>query len=562
MTAPSLDLEQTASHDMPEARTASALIRELAHAHPHRVAETFEGRHRTFAGLDADVTTWAKALMAAGVQRGQAVSILAGNHPNFVTLAFATARVGAFLAPLNTWHTAPELQYTAGHAPSVLLFTIDTLRKQDFRAAWGQVIPELTAQPAQPHWRLNAAQLPALLDVISLDGGLPGATSLEAFLAAGASVTDEDLAAREALNRPEDLMYLLFTSGSTSKPKAVKLHQGHLIENAWWIGDRQGITPDDRAWIATPLFYGVSAMQGLFGALTHGARIVLQEAFEPTEAVKLLEEQQCTVYYGFGNLTRKLLAVPGFDKIRIALRKGMIGFSVEDRRLALDELGVINGCSVYGMTETYGLFALTRHDDPRETVLTSQGFPLPGNELRIVDPATGAPLPAGQVGDLQLRGRITSGYFDDEERTRASFTDDGFFRTGDQACVDDTGRLVYHSRAVDTMKPGGINVAPQEVEALLDEVPGIAQAHVCAIPDPADGERVVAFIEADPAVTTPEFIVNHLRGRAASYKIPRHFIYRSDADLPKLPSGKIPRPMLVHEAQVELAPAHEARPQG
>ncbi len=557
MTDSSFDLEMTTALGMPGARTASALIRELAHTDPDRVAETFEGRHRTFAELDADVTTWAKALMAAGVQRGEAVSILAGNHPNFVTLAFAAARVGAFLAPLNTWHTAPELQYTVGHAPSVLLFTIDTLRKQDFRAAWSQVLPELAARPAQPDERLRAAQLPALLDVVSLDGGLPGATSLHGFLTAGASVTDEDLAAREALNRPEDLMYLLFTSGSTSKPKAVQLHQGHLIENAWWIGERQGITGEDRAWIATPLFYGVSAMQGLFGALTHSARIVLQEAFDPTEAVRLLEEQQCTVYYGFGNLTRKLLAVPGFDKSRIALRKGMIGFSVEDRRLALDELGVTDGCSVYGMTETYGLFALTRHDDPREIVLTSQGFALPGNEPRIVDPATGLPLPPGQVGDLQLRGRITSGYFDDDERTRASFTHDGFFRTGDQACVDDTGRLVYHSRAVDTMKPGGINVAPQEVEALLDEVPGIAQAHVCAIPDPADGERVVAFIEADPAVTTPDFIVDHLRGRAASYKIPRHFIYRRDADLPKLPSGKIPRPMLVHEAQVELAPAQD-----
>jgi fatty-acyl-CoA synthase len=546
--------QSPASH-RPAATTSSALLREWASLTPDAVAITFNGEHITFADLDRDVDAWARSLLAAGIQRGQSISVLTGNHPHFLRAAFAAARVGAHLAPLNTWHTAAELLYTLAHSEAALLLATDGIRRVNYNKILSTFLPELT-DPG-PHDSYICC--PDLHSVVALGEPLPGAQSLAEFLRRGDEIDPAELAARERENTPNDLMYVLYTSGSTSTPKGVQLHQGPAIENGWWIGERQGILAQDRSWLATPLFYGLAAIQALFATWTHGARVVLQEVFDPAAALELLHDQRCTVYYGFGNLTRKLVTQPGFDRSRLFLRKGMIGFSVEDRRLAIDELGVTNGVSVFGMTETYGLIALTDYRDDRETVMTTQGRPLPGSEIRIADPFSDVPLPNGEVGAIQVRGRITSGYLKDPDRTEAAFTPDGFFRTGDLGALDSDGRLIYHSRATEVMKPAGVNVSPQEVEALLDTVPGIAQAYVCSMPDDIDGEAVVAFIEADPATTTEEFIRSYLRERAASYKIPRHYIYRTDEQIPRLASGKISRPRLQQEAIQELEPPGTAK---
>lgn len=554
MTAP---LPSPAPHPVehrPAATTVSALLREWATLTPDAVAITFNGEHLTYAELDGQVDDWARALLSAGIQRGQAISILSGNHPHFVRAAFAAARIGAHLAPLNTWHTKTELMYTLNHSEAALLLSIDRLRRVDYNATLSIMLPELTG----PRRADTFSASPELRRVVALGEPLPGSQSLAEFLRHGEDIDPADLAEREAENTPDDLMYVLYTSGSTSAPKGVQLQQGAIIENCWWIGERQGITADDRSWVATPLFYGLGAIQALFATVTHGARLVLQEVFDPAAALNLLADERCTVYFGFGNLTRKLLAQPGFDAGRVFLRKGMIGFSVEDRRLAIDELGVTNGVSVFGMTELYGLATLTDHRDSRDIVLNTQGLALPGNELRIADPESDRALPAGAVGAIQIKGRYTPGYLKDPHRTAAAMTADGFFRTGDLGAMDADGRLHYHSRATEMMKPAGVNVSPQEVEALLDAVPGISQAHVCSVPDPVDGEAVVAFVEADPAKTSPEFIRSYLRERVSAYKVPRHYLYRTDEQLPRVASGKISLPLLRQEAERAVsAPVQE-----
>lgn len=538
----------------PQATTCSGLLREAAALHPERTAYIFDDRHTTFAEFDATVSRWAKGLLHLGVQRGEAISVLAGNHPHFLHLAFAAARIGAHLAPLNTWHTPDELQYTLNHSDAVALFTVDILRARNFNAAVSSFLPELN----ESHAGRTFAAAPELRDVVSLGQGLPGMMNVESLLEGAQHISDDQLHEREQLNAPSDLMYLLYTSGSTSKPKAVMLHQGDAIENGYQIGVRQGIDETDRAWLVTPLFYGVAALQALFATWTHFGTIVLQEAFEPSAALEILERHRCTVYFGFGNLTRKLLAAPGFDKAKVFLRKGMIGFSVEDRRLAIEELGVEHGVSVYGLTETYGLAALTDYRDPKEVVMTTQGKPLPGVDIRIVNPETGQPVEAGVVGAITVRGRTTSGYYKDPVRSMEAFTADGYFLTGDLGRYDRDGRLQFQDRSGEMIKTGGVNVSPQEVEMLLDRVPGIRQAHVCAVHDEEQGQAVAAFIDAD-ADLSPDVIRQQLKAVAASYKIPKYFFYRSDDSLPRLASGKISLPALKKEAAELVSGAVEAR---
>lgn len=515
--------------------TASALVRHWARTTPEAIAYTFEGEHTSWEAFDAEVDAWARLLLHLGVEAGQGVAFLAGNHPDFLRLAFACTRVSAHIVPLNTWHRGSELAYTIEHSDAVALFAVSDLRKADLAATLAEILP-----------------IGAVRELVSLRGSIDGARDVTDLLVEAEAVSQESVREREEANDPHDLMYLLYTSGSTAKPKSVILEQGDMIENCFHIGARQGLTGEDRTWLATPLFYGLSAIQGLFSAWTHGGRVVLQEIFEPVSALAMLEREQCTAYYGFGNLTRKMLAVPGFDKSRLALRKGMIGFSYEDRMLALDDLGITHGTSVYGLTECYPLAALTAWNDPAEVILATQGFPLPDQEILIVDPETEEPLAAGETGSVLVRGRVTPGYYKDPERTAQTIRPDGFFRTGDLGRFDEAGRFVYQSRASEMMKPAGINVSPYEVEDLLDAVPGIRQAHVCAIPDDLNGERVVAFVEVgDPALGEPE-IRAHVAARAASYKVPSAVFVCEDAEIPRLSNGKVSRPQLVVEASRRL----------
>ena len=531
----------------PHAATSSELIREAARDHGDGTAYSFEGTAVTFAEFDAEVDLWAKALLALGVKRGEAVSILAGNHPVFLQLAFGAARIGAHLAPLNTWHKTGELAYTLRHSESVVLFTVGVLRNRDYSESLLEILPELGRSTREGGAEAPFSGAPHLRELVSLGEQLPGTRTLASVLAAAATIDDDQLVRAESANTPDDLMYLLYTSGSTSLPKGVMSAQGDLIENGFQIGERQGIVESDRSWLATPLFYGLAALQGVFATWTHFAAVVLQESFEAVEALKILEQERCTVYFGFGNLTRKLLSTPGFDRSKLRLRKGMIGFSEEDKRLAIDEMGITSGVSAYGSTEVYGLAALTDSHDPRPLVMATQGHPLPGVQMRIADPDTGRELPPGVVGSLQIKGRVTPGYFRDAARTAEAFTADGYFITGDLARIDHDGRLVYQGRSGEMIKTGGINVSPQEVESLLDQVPGIRQAYVCGVPHDDEGECIVAFVEADERLDA-EAIKAHLRQVAASYKIPRYIYHRTDEAFPRLASGKIALPALKAEA--------------
>jgi fatty-acyl-CoA synthase len=325
-----------------------------------------------------------------------------------------------------------------------------------------------------------------------------------------------------------------------------------VVANGFELGVRRGIVADDRVWFGTPLFYGLGATNALPATLTHGATMVLQDYYEAGAAIEVIHRTGATVYYGTGNMTRGMLDHPDYSQAKIgSLQKGNAGTVAEYKRLTLIEMGIKGAVPAYGLTETYGNATVGWPDDPLEAKLETSGAPLPGMELRIVDPATGRDLPQGEVGLVLIRGHTTPGYLDNAEETAKALRPDGFFDTGDLGRLDGDGRFIFHSRLKEVIKSGGINVSPVEVEQLIAGHPDVRDAYVVGVADPVRGELIVAFVDA-AAKLAEDDVRSYIKERAAAFKVPHHVLFRSDAQLPRLASGKVAKHRLQEEARREL----------
>lgn len=537
--------------DMPASRTLGGLLEEMRHRYPNRPAIVFQQSAYSFRGFDERVNALAKGLLGLGVGRGDKVALLASNRPEWLWACFATVRIGAVLCPLNTWSKRAELDYSLAHSDARVLITMDRFLHQDYRAELSALIPELDVTGVG---QLRSRRYPSLEAVVFLgDIQYPGACTLADLEARGAAISDAALRDAAAAVRPEDLCYILYTSGSTADPKGVMLQHYATVENCFNIGERQHLTPADRLWLGTPLFYGLAAVNAVPAIYTHGGCLVLQEYFDAGQALELIDRERCTVYYGLGHMSRALLNHPDFGQRDLStLTKGVTGFSPEDKRLTIEALGVSRCCSIYGLTESYGNCCLTDADDPLDVKLYTQGHPLPGWEFKIVDPDTGRRLPPGERGLVCIKGYTTTGYYKNAPETTKAFDHEGFFITGDLGLLDPEGRFRFHSRLKEVIKTGGINISPPEIEQILELHPGIRQAHVVGLPDPVRGELIVAFVEPVAEPLTEDEVRTFVKEQAASFKVPHHVLFRADAQFPRVASGKVPKYLLREEAIREL----------
>lgn len=520
--------------------TLGHMLRRAAELWPDRPAVVFEGTGISFRAFDEQVDVWARAMIAAGIRRGENIAVLAPNRPEWLLTSFAAARIGAVVTALNTWHKSEELASAIDRSRSVAVFAWDRLRRQDFVQMLDGILPER-----------RTVRL-----VVGLAERAPeGATALARFLEAGRQVSEDELRSREKQVRGEDDLFILFTSGSTAQPKGVVTRHDHTVRNDYWIGERQGLNESDALWLVVPLFYGFAAANALAACWTHGTALILEESFEPQQALDTMERTQATVYYGLGNMTRALVAAQRERPRRLALRKGLTGYSEEDKRLAIEDLGVSELCGIYGLTECHGLCAMSSASDEATLRLAIDGYALPGWEMRVVDPVSEDEVEPGAVGHLLVRGMLSRGYLDQPEETAAVFTPEGFFRTGDLVSIDERGHLHYRSRLKDLIKVGGVSVSPREVESVVQAHPAVRQAFVVGVPDTAKGEAVVAIVERFPGKPVEaDEIVAFVRERSALYNAPSRVVFLSDDEIPKLASGKADlrslRDLVLEQAEV------------
>ena len=508
---------------MPSSRTLPGLIDELAQRYPEREALVGSGERYTYRQLGAEVRRLARGLHALGVRRGDKVAILMGNRPEWLIADFAITLLGAVMVGVNTWATGRELQHILSHSDTRFLVCVSRFLKHDYAA----ILTEL--------------DLPQLERTVCVGEGVRSDwLSYAEVLALADSVPESAIDAAQRSVRPEDMAYLLYTSGSTSLPKGVEIQHYALIENMWHIGERQKVTEHDRLWLGVSLFWGLGCENALFNLLTHGGCVVLQEHFDAGAALELIERERCTVFYGTPNMAQALHEHPDRGRRNLSSLRGGATIGTPEQMVRVVELGAREICNIYGLTETYGNCNVADARDPLEKRLSNVGRPLPGVEQRIVDPETGKILPAGEVGEIRVKGYVTTGYYKDPQRTREAFDEHGFFRTGDLGVFDAEGYLHFRGRIKEMVKTGGINVAPIEVEEVLLAHPAVRAAFVTGVPVPKHDELLAAVIVPKRGASlTERDVTEHCRKSLAAYKVPRLIRFAAEEELPLTTTGKV-----------------------
>ncbi|MGE0259191.1 MAG: class I adenylate-forming enzyme family protein [Alphaproteobacteria bacterium] len=516
----------------PFSRTLFELLCEQAERFPDRLAVICGERTASYRDLADGAGRIAAALRSHGIGRGQRVGILVSNRLEWLETCFGATALGAIAVPFSTWSKPPELAYLLADSQVSALIAVAGFGGQDFSSAIGEIAPRC------PNLRL----------VVMLGGDIrPGWVAYGDFRAAADPL--EQLAPGEGASAADDAM-ILYTSGSSARPKAVRLQHYAVIENGFNIGERMGLGPDDRVLLAPPLFWAYGACNALPATLSHGAALVLQPRFEAGEWIGLVERHRCTAVYTLPSITGAVLRHPEFAPARVAsLRTGLMIGSPEEVGVAAERLGAAEICNIYGSTETCGNCCVTPHDWPLDRRMTGQGPPLPGVRLRMVDPETGADLSPGETGALEVSGYVSPGYCGaSAAHNDTAFTGDGWFRTGDLGFVDDFG-FHFVARDADIIKRAGINISPAEVESLLLQHPGVAQAAVVGAAAGERGEAIVAFVVAKPSVAiAAEELRAHCRALASSYKVPDHV--ELCAALPVTETGKLFRRALRENAAI------------
>lgn len=465
------------------------------------------GETLTYGDLDRRSGRYAGALAALGVGKGDRVAVQVEKSVEALLLYFGCLRAGAVYLPLNTAYTPAEVGYFLGDAEPAL-FVCDPARREALATA---------AREAR-------------------------VAHLETLDAAGAgSITDKAATAPGDFAAPtmtaDDLAAILYTSGTTGRSKGAMLTHGNLVSNAEALVETWGFSSADVLIHALPIYHTHGLFVAVGTALFAGASMLFQPRFDADAVMALLP--RATTMMGVPTFYTRLLARPDFTRERAAHMRlfvsGSAPLSAETHRAFSERTGHAI-LERYGMTET-GMNTSNPLDGERRP--GTVGFPLPGVELRIADPATGRPLPKGEVGVIEVRGpNVFKGYWRNPEKTREEFRDDGFFVTGDLAYLDPDGYVTISGRAKDLIISGGFNVYPAEVEAALDAVPGVAESAVIGLPHPDFGEGVTGVVALrDGAAPDEAAIRKALAGVLAAFKVPKRIIF-VDA-LPRNTMGKI-----------------------
>ena len=474
------------------------LIQATCERLPQRPALFHRGKWISYRDLGRQIDTWVGTLRAAGAGDGSCVAIWLPNSPAFVAAFAGTLRMGAVAAPFGVLLKPVEVRQRLHAAGAAVLVTTPALAR-DLGDVGTRV---LAVDPAG----------------LAADEGSPTVPATE--------------------RTAGDVAVLIFTSGTTGQAKAAELTHGGIAWNARALADAFALTADDVQLAAAPLSH-VLGMSGVMNAtLITGGALALMERFEAAAAFSLLTSAGITGVAGaqpmFVALLREAHKAGAVPRLRFAMAGGTalateVARSIEETfQCALRE--------GYGMSEVGGGITGASLASARKPQSVGPAFP--GSEIRIVDLATGAALPVGQRGEVQVRSpSVMRGYRADDAGTRAVVDRDGWLSTGDIGYVDDDGYLFLVDRKKDLIIRSGYNVYPGEVEEVLFACPGVLEAAVLGVPDAEHGEEVVALVVPTHAGVDPETVKAFARERLAAYKYPRHVVIVNE--LPKGPTGKI-----------------------
>ncbi len=509
----------------------------------------------TFAEFNDRVDCLAKGLLAIGIGKGDHVGIWARNVPDWLTFMFATARIGAVLVTVNTLYRSFELEYVVRQADMKALVIIDSFRDHDYLQTVNELIPELrTCQRGH----LQSSKFKQLKSVIYIGQEKHrGMYNTRELLVLGGQSDDGPLQAIKETLSAHDVINMQYTSGTTGFPKGVMLSHYNILNNGYYIGERQKFGPQDRLCLPVPLFHCFGCVLGVMAALCHDTTLVPLEVFDPLMVLAAIQKERCTAVYGVPTMFIAELEHPMFDMFDLSsLRTGIMAGSPCPKETMKQVMGKMHCKEItiaYGLTEASPVITQTRTDDSIDYRVGSVGAALPQIEVKVVDPETGAVCPPGQPGELCCRGyNVMKGYYNMPEQTAAAIDADGWLHSGDQAEVDEHGYYRITGRIKDMIIRGGENIYPREIEEFLYTLEGVRDAQVVGIPDAKYGEVVGAFIiRKEASDLTEEDVQDFARSRIASYKKPKYVFFVDE--YPLTASGKVQKYKLREIARERLA---------
>lgn len=525
----------------PPALTIGGIVR-----HAARIFGAAEGlvegdRRLSFDDIAHEVGAAAKSFVALGLEPGDRVAIWAPNSAAWMIAALGAQSVGGVLVPINTRFKGDEAAYVIDTSRASFLFCANGFLGIDYLAA--------LATSSTPHLRHR----------ILFDGdGPPDALTWQDFLDRGVAVPDDVLETRQEAVRPEELCDIIFTSGTTGRPKGVMSRHDQTVRVFWEWSHIVGLDSDDRYLIVNPFFHTFGYKAGFLACLMRGATILPEPIFDVERVMRRIAKERITALPGPPTLYLSILDHPQrsqfeLSSLRLAVT-GAAAIPVEMIRRLRAELSFTTVLTAYGLTESTGTVTMCRPDDDPHTIAETSGRAIDGVEVRIVNDDN-EELPPGTPGEIVCRGyNVMPGYFENPDATATAIDADGWLHTGDIGTLDERGYVRITDRKKDMYIVGGFNAYPAEIENVLMHHPSVSRVAVIGEPDERLGEVGHAFVVLRPGIEPnplefPATLIAWSRDRLANYKVPRRVSVVED--LPTNASGKV----LKYELRRSVRPA-------
>lgn len=522
-----------------EATTLGALSNLTRERFGDREFLYFQGARWSFAETQVDIDRVARGLMGLGIQSGEKVSLWMTNRPEWIHVMFALAKIGAIMVPINTRLRTADVEYIIHQSDTSTIITMEQSGPIRYLDMVLELCPELSEQGRT---KVSCKAFPELKRVLSIGDQHPmGIYSWQEMLEASAGVSTAALREREAQVKPEDTVFIMYTSGTTGFPKGV-MHCHNIIRNATTTSNRMAMTEEDCTVMYLPLFHAFGYYEGPLACYVTGSRMVLTETFDPEEVLELIETEKGTVIHGFDTHWQDLMDHPQFrTRDLTSLRTGFLAAGLPSS-VAVAERANREMCRTvtgYGMTEVMVGAALSHPGDTFEHSTRTSGAPADGYEIEIKDLQSGKTLAPGINGEICIRGfAVMKGYYKKPEETAKTIDSEGWLHSGDLGVQDEDGYIRFLGRYKEMLKIGGENVDPVEVEAFFLRHEAVNKVQVVGVPDRRMSEIPVAFVvlERDCSARAEEMAA-FAKGKLASFKIPRHFLFVEE--FPMTSSGKV-----------------------
>ena len=516
--------------------SVGAFVRSVAERFADHEAVVDEHRRLSYVELAQRVDTVARALVRAGVRSGSRVALVMGNTVEFVESLFAVCAIGAVAVPINTFALSDERHWTIAHSDAATLVTASEIRGHRYAV---DLLAHAPALATYGRGDVYVSEFPSLRRVVVLGdaGDAAWCSAWEDFLAEGDEVPIEVVDALRDAVRPADQGMILYTSGSTDRPKAVVHRQHAFCIQSQRLAELMRTRPTDRVWSSLPLFWTAGLVMGLGSSMAAGATTVLQESFDPPLTLDLLERERVTTIHAPPHIAARLADQPDIRTRDLSALVRMSGRSPLPAVLgrtgdAWDPVGA------YGLSETFTVVTGVPADADPDDRGSSKGPLLPGVSIRIVGP-DGEDLATGEVGEIAVWSTtMMCGYH--KADPGEGFDDRGYVRTKDVGFLDDKGNLHWEGRQTGIIRTGGVNVSSYEVEIALSTWQRVELAQVVGVAHPTLGQEIVALVvprEEDPI--TAEDVLAHMRSTLAAYKVPRHVLFVSVEDFQLTGTDKV-----------------------